>query len=81
MKKLMYNDLVKVIGFFKDESDEEYTKIGNILIGQEAVIVDFHSHDKSRNYNVKIEFLDDEFEELAIEYGFDYWDDTDLELV
>ena len=81
MKKLMISDLVRVIGFCKDESDEEYTKIGNILTGQEAVIVDFYSLDLSRRYNVEIEFLDDEMNDLATEYGFDYWDDTELELV
>lgn len=81
MKKLMRNDLVRVIGFCKDESDEEYTKVGNSLIGQEAVIVDFYSRDKSKEYNIKIEFLDDEMNDLASEYGFDCWDNSELELV
>ena len=81
MKKLMRNDLVRVIGFCKDESDEEYTKVGNTLIGQEAVIVDFYSRDKSKEYNIKIEFLDDEMNDLASEYGFDCWDNSELELV
>jgi hypothetical protein len=81
MEKLMRNDLVRVIGFCKDESDEEYTKVGNILIGQEAVIVDFYSRDKSKEYNIKIEFLDDEMNDLASEYGFDCWDNSELELV
>ncbi len=81
MKKLMRNDLVRIIGFCKDESDEEYTKVGNILIGQEAVIVDFYSRDKSKEYNIKIEFLDDEMNDLASEYGFDCWDNSELELV
>jgi hypothetical protein len=81
MEKLMRNDLVRVIGFCKDESDEEYTKVGNTLIGQEAVIVDFYSRDKSKEYNIKIEFLDDEMNDLASEYGFDCWDNSELELV
>jgi len=81
MEKLMRNDLVRVIGFCEDESDEEYTKVGNILIGQEAVIVDFYSRDKSKEYNIKIEFLDDEMNDLASEYGFDCWDNSELELV
>ena len=81
MKKLMRNDLVRVIGFCEDASDEEYTKVGNILIGQEAVIVDFYSRDKSKEYNIKIEFLDDEMNDLASEYGFDCWDNSELELV
>lgn len=81
MKKLMRNDLVRVIGFCKDESDEEYTKVGNSLIGQDAVIVDFYSRDKSKEYNIKIEFLNDEMNDLASEYGFDCWDNSELELV
>lgn len=81
MKKLMRDDLVRVIGFFKDESDEEYTKVGNILIGQEAVILDFHSYDRFTDYNVKIEFLDDAMNDLANDYGFDWWDNSELELV
>lgn len=81
MEKLMRNDLVRVIGFCEDESDEEYTKVGNTLIGQEAVIVDFYSRDKSKEYNIKIEFLDDEMNDLASEYGFDCWDNSELELV
>lgn len=81
MEKLMRNDLVRVIGFCKDESDEEHTKVGNTLIGQEAVIVDFYSRDKSKEYNIKIEFLDDEMNDLASEYGFDCWDNSELELV
>ena len=81
MEKLMRNDLVRVIGFCKDESDEEYTKVGNTLIGQEAVIVDFYSRDKSKEYNIKIEFLNDEMNDLASEYGFDCWDNSELELV
>lgn len=81
MKKLMIGDLVRVIRFIKDESDEECTKVGNSLIGQEAVIVDFYSRDKSTTYNVKIEFLDDEMNDLASDYGIDWWDDSELELV
>lgn len=81
MRELMVGDLVRVIGFFEDESDEGYTKAGNVLIGEEAVILDFYSEDKSKEYNVKIEFIDDEMNVLANDYGFDWWDNSELELV
>ena len=79
-------DFVKVIDFYNDEGlSEEYMGVGRALVGNNAMVIGFYSGGSRpsaySDYDVEICFFDQELQELAMEYGFDYWDITELEVI
>lgn len=78
-------DFVKVIDFYKENhEDKEYLEVGKQLVGSNAMVIGFYSGDKLSelsDYDVEICFFNQELQELAMEYGFDYWDVTELEVL
>lgn len=77
-------DIVTIIDFYNDKDDEEYMDIGKKFIGENAMIIGFYNGEPSKfdsEYDIEICFFNQELQELAMEYGFDWWDKTELELL
>lgn len=72
-------DFVKVIDFYRDDEDAEYTEVGKRLIGEYAMVI--NRDKRCEGHPLEICFFDMELQKLAMDNGFDYWDETELEVI
>ena len=71
-------DFVKVIDYHKSD-DESYNNVGKYLLGEYAMIIGIDK--RTNDYQIEICFFNMNLQSLAMEYGFDYWDESELEVI
>ncbi len=75
MQKYDFVEVVELI-----DTNSSYEEIGQVFIGKKAMIIDINTS-IADGYCIELCFFNQELQELAMEEGFDYWKEEELELI
>ena len=70
---------MKRYDFYKVEHDESYNNVGKHLLGECAMVIGIDK--RTKDFQIELCFFNMSLQSLAMDNGFDYWDEDQLEVI